>query len=127
MNSAQAHWAFGVRYFLVFDSGAAWTEPERSALWPAMAPFVAAGRGALLPWPSRACGARGDGPWVTLDAGEHDALEARGWRVVEWRSGGAGYMAAGADRTVSRERLWLSPHCLDATRQRSLFDAAVSR
>jgi len=54
-------------------------------------------------------------------AGEHDALESRGWRVVEWRSGGAGYMAAGADRTASRERLWLSPHCLDATRQRSLF------
>ena len=54
-------------------------------------------------------------------AGEHDALESRGWRVVEWRSGGAGYMAAGADRTASRERLWLSPHCLDATRQPSLF------
>lgn len=77
------------------------------------------------------CEATGDDKRVRVVlsgyAGEHDALEARGWRVVEWRSGGAGYMAAGADRTVSRERLWLSPHCLDATRQRSLFDAAVSR
>jgi hypothetical protein len=53
-------------------------------------------------------------------AGEHDALEARGWRVVEWRSGGAGYMAAGADRTASRERLWLSPHC-ESARQPGLF------
>ena len=76
-----------MRYFLVFDSGAAWTEPERSALWPAMAPFVAAGRGALLPWPSRACGARGDGPWVTLDAGEHDALSLQSFSVPETTGG----------------------------------------
>jgi len=62
------------------------------------------------------CEATGDDKRVRVVlsgyAGEHDALESRGWRVVEWRSGGAGYMAAGADRTASRERLWLSPHCL---------------
>ena len=88
-----AHWAFGVRYFLVFDSGAEWTEPERSALWPAMAPFVAAGRGALLPWPSRACGARGDGPWVTLDAGEHDALSLQSFwgRPSQYAAQNAGH------------------------------------
>lgn len=57
--------------------------------------------------------------------GEHDALEARGWRVVEWKTKG-GYASAG-NANQKRERLWLSPACLDATRQRSLFDAAVSR
>ena len=60
-------------------------------------------------------------------AGEHDALESRGWRVVDWKTKG-GYASAGGDNAnQKRERLWLSPACLDATRQPSLFDAAVSR
>ncbi len=55
-------------------------------------------------------------------AGEHDALESRGWRVAEWKTKG-GYASAGGDNAnQKRERLWLSPACLDATRQRSLFD-----
>ena len=59
--------------------------------------------------------------------GEHDALESRGWRVVDWKTKG-GYASAGGDNAnQKRERLWLSPACLDATRQPSLFDAAVSR
>ncbi len=54
-------------------------------------------------------------------AGEHDALESQGWRVVDWKTKG-GYASAGGDNAnQKRERLWLSPHCLDATRQRSLF------
>lgn len=53
--------------------------------------------------------------------GEHDALESRGWRVVGWKTKG-GYASAGGDNAnQKRERLWLSPHCLDATRQPSLF------
>lgn len=44
-----AHWAFGVRFFLVFESGAAWERPEQSPLWPALAPLVDAGSARLLP------------------------------------------------------------------------------
>jgi DNA adenine methylase len=54
--------------------------------------------------------------------GEHDALEARGWRVVEWKANG-GYGSASGNENAHRERLWLSPACLDATKQRGLFDA----
>ena len=57
-------------------------------------------------------------------AGEHDALESRGWRVVEWKTKG-GY-STGENANQKRERLWLSPACLDATKQRGLFDAAVN-
>lgn len=47
-------------------------------------------------------------------AGEHDALEACGWRVESWKSrGGYGSMSDGRGRDNSaRERLWLSPGCL---------------
>ena len=44
-------------------------------------------------------------------AGEHDALESRGWRVVEWKTKG-GYGNASGNENARRERLWLSPHCL---------------
>ena len=58
-------------------------------------------------------------------AGEHDALEARGWRVAGWKANG-GYSNASADNpNRHRERLWLSPHCLDASRQPSLFGGAA--
>ena len=58
--------------------------------------------------------------------GEHE-LPAT-WRTVPWKARG-GYGSQGATENLNRHRevLWLSPHCLDATRQRSLFDAAVSR
>ena len=56
-------------------------------------------------------------------AGEHDALESRGWRVVEWKTKG-GY-STGENANQKRERLWLSPACLDATRQPSLFGGAA--
>lgn len=61
--------------------------------------------------------------------GEHDALEAHGWRVVEWyRSGflkgGMGNVGGGGHQQ-KRERLWLSPHCLGAEEpiQASLWGA----
>lgn len=55
-------------------------------------------------------------------AGEHDALERRGWRVVEWRTKG-GYSSRGGDNVNQRrERLWLSPYCVGAT-QLALFGA----
>lgn len=51
-------------------------------------------------------------------AGEHDDLEARGWRVVEWKANG-GYSNATGGANAARERLWLSPGCVE--RQAGLF------
>ena len=35
------HWVLGVRYFLVFESGATWDDdPHHSKMWPAIKPFV---------------------------------------------------------------------------------------
>lgn len=48
-------------------------------------------------------------------AGEHPALEAAGWRVHEWSATG-GYSNQGdgdGKANRHRERLWLSPHCLN--------------
>jgi hypothetical protein len=47
-------------------------------------------------------------------SGEHDALEAIGWRAVKWKArGGYGSQGDGRGRDNStRERLWLSPHCM---------------
>ena len=53
--------------------------------------------------------------------GEHGGLEALGWRAVEWKTKGGYAVGAGGNPNQKRERLWLSPACLDATRQRSLF------
>lgn len=46
--------------------------------------------------------------------GEHDALEALGWSVVEWKTNGGYSNASGDNKNQKRERLWLSPHCLRA-------------
>lgn len=56
--------------------------------------------------------------------GEHDM--PRDWRAVEWKArGGYGSQReGGGNDNRRRERLWLSPHCLDATRQPSLFGGA---
>lgn len=58
------------------------------------------------------CAANGPNPAIRIvlcgHLGEHHALEAIGWRCVEWdEKKGGGYQ--GAD---DRERLWLSPHCV---------------
>ena len=48
------------------------------------------------------------------------------WRTVPWKArGGYGSQGATANNNRHRERLWLSPHCLDATRQPSLFGGAL--
>lgn len=48
--------------------------------------------------------------------GEHDELEALGWRVHAWRTGG-GFANFGnseqGQANVGRERIWFSPSCLD--------------
>ena len=55
--------------------------------------------------------------------GEHDMPAT--WRTVPWKArGGYGSQGDGENVNRHRERLWLSPACLDATKQRGLFDAA---
>ena len=46
--------------------------------------------------------------------GEHNALEPHGWQPVAWKAkGGYGSQGDGRGRAnASRERLWLSPHCI---------------
>lgn len=71
------------------------------------------------------CLERGDDPrWRIALAGfegEHEELEAHGWRVVEWYKkgflrGGMGNQRQadedGKTNQQGRERIWLSPHCL---------------
>lgn len=74
-------------------------------------------------------------------AEEHGELESRGWRAVEWYRAGflkGGMANQGAGGTNQRrERLWLSPYCLDESApvpekkprrkraQPSLFDEAA--
>lgn len=73
---------------------------------------------AVLEW----CKANGDNPKLRIVlagyAGEHDALESMGWRVEAWKAnGGYGLRSDGRGRdNARRERLWFSPHCLDARR-----------
>jgi len=69
------------------------------------------------------CAANGSNPRLRVvlagEAGEHEDLQAHGWRVVPWKRKG-GY-SGGEDR--HDERLWLSPHCVEQpARQPSLFD-----
>ena len=66
--------------------------------------------------------ANGDDPELRIVLagynGEHNALEAAGWRVKAWKaSGGYGSQGEGDGRAnAARERLWFSPHCLDGAR-----------
>lgn len=55
-------------------------------------------------------------------AGEHDVLEAEGWRVVDiaprgFLTGGMGNTAGTGKSQMHRDRLWLSPTCLAPTAQ----------
>ena len=74
----------------------------------------------------RWCAANGADPSLRIVLagydGEHNDLEALGWRVTAWKtSGGYGSQSDKAGReNASKERLWFSPHCLDA-RQGSLL------
>jgi DNA adenine methylase len=63
------------------------------------------------------CAANGHDPALRIVlagyAGEHDNLEALGWRVKPWKAHG-GYGNQGEARgrdNAARERLWLSPSC----------------
>lgn len=67
------------------------------------------------------CAANGDDPDYRIVLagfdGEHNALEAQGWRAVEWfksgfLQGGYANQKRGGGTQQHRERLWLSPHCL---------------
>jgi len=51
--------------------------------------------------------------------GEHNDLEALGWRAYAWKAqGGFGGGRGGrGDENAAKERLWFSPHCLDHARQ----------
>ena len=60
------HYSVGVRYFLIFESGATWADPRQSKLWPAIQPFVEANAASLIPWATNACG----GPHVRIEAGQ---------------------------------------------------------
>jgi DNA adenine methylase len=47
--------------------------------------------------------------------GEHPELEEAGWCVVKWHTrGGYGNQGKAENTNRFRERLWLSPHCVDA-------------
>jgi len=60
----------GVRYFLIFESGATWADPHHSKLWPAIKPFVEANAASLIPWATNACG----GPHVRIEAGQRGGI-----------------------------------------------------
>lgn len=79
------------------------------------------------------CLANGDDPeYRIVLAGfdtEHVELEDHGWRVVEWFKagylrGGMGNIGGSGNSQMHRDRLWLSPHCLEARKpiQDSLFE-----
>lgn len=55
--------------------------------------------------------------------GEHNELEAIGWRVHAWKAAGGfgGGMGGRGDENSAKERLWFSPHCLDNPIQRNLI------
>jgi hypothetical protein len=66
------------------------------------------------------CLANGDDPSLRIALcgyeGEHDVLEANGWRVMPWKTNG-GYANKGNGGSQGRanryrERIWFSPHCL---------------
>lgn len=71
------------------------------------------------------CLERGDDPLYRIVLcgyeSEHAVMESHGWRVIAWKAGG-GYANQGQRRGVNatRERLFVSPHCL-GLRQSDLF------
>lgn len=63
------------------------------------------------------CVERGDDPKIRIALcgykGEHEALEETGWSVAAWSTGGQIYAGSG-NTNADRERIWFSPHCLNA-------------
>lgn len=75
----------------------------------------------------RWCAANGSNPALRIVLagydGEHNDLQALGWRVREWSAAG-GYGAGRGGRgeeNATKERLWFSPHCIDDPAQRRLL------
>ena len=74
------------------------------------------------------CLANGDNPLLRIVLcgyeGEHEDLEANGWRVVAWKARGGYGNQDGENANAGRERLWLSPHCVreEQPAQGSLLD-----
>lgn len=74
---------------------------------------------ALAPAVRAWCAAHGDDPKLRIALcgydGEHNELEARGWDVQAWKAmGGYGNQSGGKNDNAKRERIWFSPHCLQA-------------
>lgn len=66
------------------------------------------------------CLQRGTNPQIRIALcgydGEHNALEAAGWAVAQWKSqGGYGNRSAKGQANARRERIWFSPYCLQPT------------
>lgn len=61
--------------------------------------------------------------------GEHNELEQHGWRKVAWRGKGGFGNQDGENANAERERLWLSPYCLNKQKdpQLSLLDSLEER
>ena len=55
--------------------------------------------------------------------GEHNMLEAQGWRVHAWKAAGGygGGRGKQGEENATKERLWFSPHCLDHQAQGKLI------
>ena len=55
--------------------------------------------------------------------GEHNDLEALGWRVHAWSTAGGygGGRGGRGEENATRERLWFSPHCIDGPGQGRLL------
>ncbi len=75
----------------------------------------------------RWCAANGANPDLRIVLagydGEHNDLQALGWRVHEWSTAG-GYGAGRGGRgeeNAQKERLWFSPHCIDDPAQGRLL------
>jgi hypothetical protein len=77
--------------------------------------------GAVREW----CKANGDNPLLRIAlcgyADEAHGDDLPGWECVKWRAGG-GYNNIGDGANRERERIWFSPACVPALRERDLFE-----
>ena len=75
----------------------------------------------------RWCAANGASPDLRIVLagydGEHNDLEALGWRVHAWSTAGGygGGRGGRGEENATRERLWFSPHCIDGPGQGRLL------
>lgn len=115
-------------------NGALYTQPVRMGVGPAGVfldpPYVLEERATVYTHDEpgiaddvrKWCLENGDDPRLRIVlAGfetEHAMLEDHGWRVVEWYSkgfmrGGMGNIGGAENTQMDRDRLWMSPHCLN--------------